>query len=127
MILLDSGNCLYGQVSQLCTGKVELRDEVLPRLRFVGGSLEGLMRIVESGHGATLLPELAAMNLPPAFKGLLRPFESPVPVREVSLITHSEGVKTRLLEILTRSIRDGVPDGLKTKGRGWRIICAKPA
>ncbi len=127
MILLDSGHCLYGQVSQLCTGTQDMNDEASPRLRFVGGSLEGLMRIVESGHGVTLLPELAAMNLPPAFKGLLRPFESPVPVREVSLITHGDGVKTRLVEILSRSIRDGVPGGLKVKGRDWRIIGAKPA
>jgi hypothetical protein len=45
----------------------------------------------------------------------------------VSIITHGDGVKTRLVEILSRSIRDGVPGGLKVKGRDWRIIGAKPA
>jgi len=127
MILLDSGHCLYGQVSQLCTGTWDKTDQGAARLRFVGGSLEGLMRIVESGHGVTLLPELAAMALPAAFKGLIRPLESPVPVREVSLITHGDGVKTRLLEILRRSVLDGVPEDLKEKQTGWRIIGAKPA
>jgi DNA-binding MarR family transcriptional regulator len=36
-------------------------------------------------------------------------------------------VKTRLLEILRRSVLKGVPDGLKVKRRDWRIIGAKPA
>ena len=127
MILLDSGHCLYGQVSQLCTGTLDISDEGSARLRFVGGSLEGLMRIVESGHGVTLLPELAVMTLTPASRGLLRPLESPVPAREVSLITHGEGVKTRLLDILRRSILKGVPESLKEKRRHWRIIGVKPA
>ncbi len=126
MLLLDSGHCLHGQVYQLCTGRLDGSDKGSARLKFVGGSLEGLMRIVESGHGVTLLPELAAMSLPPLCRGLLRPLESPVPVREVSLITHGNGVKTRLLEILRQSILKGVPHGMKEKGSHWRIIGAKP-
>jgi LysR family hydrogen peroxide-inducible transcriptional activator len=113
MILLDSGHCLYGQVSQLCAGTWNMEDEGTARLQFVGGSLEGLMRIVESGYGVTLLPELAAMTLAEGSRSLLHPLEVPVPAREVSLITHGEGVKTRLLEILKQSILKGLPDGLK--------------
>jgi LysR family hydrogen peroxide-inducible transcriptional activator len=126
MILLDSGHCLHGQVFQLCAGSLACGDEGPARLKFVGGSLEGLMRIVESGHGVTLLPELAAMSLMPASREMLRPFQSPAPVREVSLITHAEGVKTRLLDILRRSILKSVPDGLIKKRRTWRIIGVKP-
>jgi len=126
MILMDSSHCLHGQVSQVCMGTLATRDEKSVRLRFVGGSLEGLMRIVESGHGITLLPELAAMTLPDASRGLLRPLKKPVPAREVSMITHGDGIKTRLLEVLRKSILDGLPQGLKAKKKGWRIIDAKP-
>lgn len=125
MILLDSGHCLHGQVSQVCLGTLETRDEKAVRLRFVGGSLEGLVRIVESGHGVTLLPELAVTALPDSSGGLVRPLQSPVPARQVGMITHGEGIKTRLLEVLRQSILNGIPRGLKEKKKDWRIIDAK--
>ena len=124
MSLLDHGHCLREQVSRLCSGSLDREDDQSARLRFVGGSLEGLIRIVESGYGVTLLPELAAMTLAPASRGLLHPLEPPIPAREVGLITHGEGLKTRLLEILKQSIQNGVPDGLKERGHNWRIIGA---
>ena len=126
MILMDSRHCLHGQVSRVCGGALETSDEKAVRLRFVGGSLEGLMRIVESGHGVTLLPELAAMTLPDASRGLLRPLKKPVPARQVSMITHGDGIKIRLLEVLQRSILGGLPPGVKTKKKTWRIIDARP-
>jgi len=125
MILLDSGHCLHGQVSQLCVGTLDSPDERAVRLRFVGGSLEGLVRIVESGHGVTLLPELAAMALPESSRGLLRTLQPPVPARQVSMITNGEGVKIRLLEVLRQSIIKGIPQGLKEKREDWQIIDAK--
>lgn len=126
MLLLHNGHCMHGQVSRLCTGSADLSGKGPARLRFVGGSLDGLIRMVASGHGVTLLPELAVMTLAPASRGLLRPLESPVPAREVSLITHGPEVKTRLLEILRQSILKGVPDGLREQKPAWRIIGAKP-
>ena len=129
MILLESGHCLRDQVSRICIGTLNPDALQSVRLRFVGGSLEGLIRIVESGYGVTLLPELAAMTLAKGSRGLLHPLEDPVPAREVSLITHGEGVKTRLLEILKQAILKGLPDGLKdTEGaRTMRIIGAGKA
>lgn len=127
IVLMGAGHCLHGQVSQLCVGPLEGGRKGSPRLRFVGGSLEGVMRIVESGHGVTLLPELAVKSLSPASRRLLRPLEPPTPTRQVSLITHGEGVKVRLQNILKRSILDGVPDSLKEKRRSWRIIGVGPA
>jgi LysR family hydrogen peroxide-inducible transcriptional activator len=129
MILLDSGHCLRKQVSRICMGTFNQDDHPSVRLRFVGGSLEGLIRIVESGYGVTLLPELAAMTLAKGSRELLHPLEAPVPAREVSLITHGEGVKTRLLEILKLSILKGLPAGLKDAegGHTLRVIGAGKA
>jgi LysR family hydrogen peroxide-inducible transcriptional activator len=74
-----------------------------------------------------LLPELAAMTLANGSRGLLHPLEAPVPAREVSLVTHGEGVRIRLLEILKRSILKGLPDGLKNADsvHTMRIIGAR--
>ena len=117
VIPLDSGHCLHGQVSRVCLGTLETHDERAVRLRFVGGSLEGVIRIVESGQGVTLLPELAATTLPESSRRFVRPLQPPVPARQVSMITHGEGIRTRLLEVLRQSIFNGIPQGLKKKRR----------
>jgi LysR family hydrogen peroxide-inducible transcriptional activator len=127
MVLLHSGHCLHGQVRQLCADPVDGEAAVSSRLRFVGGSLEGVMRMVASGYGITMLPELAILTLPDRFKALLRPLRPPVPTRQVSLITHGEGLRTRLLERLERSILSNVPAGLKKRSKSSRIIDVKPA
>ena len=69
---------------------------------------------------------LAVMTLGDSSRPLLRPLEPPIPARQVSLIVHGEGVKTRLLEILRQAILDAVPQELKQKQRTWRIIDARP-
>lgn len=127
MILMNSGHCLHGQVSRLCTGGMDESNETSVRLRFASGSLEGLIRIVESGHGVTLLPELAAMALSDSSRRLLRPLHPLVPARQVSLLTHGQGIKTRLLEILRQSILDAVPQELKKKKPSWQIMNARPS
>ena len=125
MILLDSGHCLGSQVSQLCAGPTDFIAEGAARLRFVGGSLEGLVRIVESGHGVTLLPELAVRSLRSASRKRVRPLKSPVPTRQISLVTHGDGVKIRLLEVLAEAILNGIPGELKSKQNDWQIIAVK--
>jgi LysR family hydrogen peroxide-inducible transcriptional activator len=125
MILLDSEHCMGNQVSRLCAEAPDFSDEGTARLRFVGGSLDGLVRIVESGHGLTLLPELAVMTLPAASRKLLRPLKSPIPTRQVGLVTHGDGVKRRLLDVLKKSILNSVPDAMKEKKGEWQIIDVK--
>ena len=125
MMLLDGGHCLGDQVSRLCAESPDVREAGTARLRFVGGSLEGLIRIVESGSGVTLLPELAARSLPASSRKLLRPLQSPVPTRQVSLITYGDGLKKRLLDVLQVSILNCVPEELKAQKDSWRIIDVK--
>ena len=85
----------------------------------------GRSLFIRRARGVTLLPELAAMTLQDSSRALLRPLKKPVPAREVSLITHGEGIKTRLLEVLKMSILQGLPQGIKEKRETWRILDAK--
>lgn len=127
MLLLDGGHCLSGQLIQACTGGGEDSDADPARLQFIGGSLEAVIRMVASGHGATLIPELATLTLPTDVQALLHPFKEPIPARQVSLITHGEGIKTRLLALLRDAILAGVPGHLKQKDPAWTVMDVRAA
>jgi LysR family transcriptional regulator, hydrogen peroxide-inducible genes activator len=102
--LMPEGHCFRSQVLQLC--KVDRRSEAESRsLRFESGSLETLVRLVDAGLGATILPALVVEMLPERKrKGQVRPFERPVPVREISFV--------RLREHLRRGVADAIADML---------------
>lgn len=102
--LMPEGHCFRSQVLQLC--KVDRKSErASPGLRFESGSLETLVRLVDAGLGATILPELVVETLPERKKkAQVRPFERPIPVREISFI--------RLREHLRRHIADAIAETL---------------
>jgi LysR family hydrogen peroxide-inducible transcriptional activator len=96
--LMPEGHCFRSQVLQLC--KVD-RSADARGLRFESGSLETLIRLVDSGLGVTVLPELVVETLPEKKRrSQVRPFAGPVPVREISLI--------HLREHLRRAIADAI-------------------
>jgi LysR family hydrogen peroxide-inducible transcriptional activator len=102
--LMPEGHCFRSQVLQLC--KVDRkRGREGQSLRFESGSLETLMRLVDSGLGVTVLPELVVDTLSERKrKAQVRPFERPVPVREISFIL--------LREHLRRGVADAIADTL---------------
>lgn len=122
MLLLSEGHCFREQVVNICP---ESRDnDYAPQLRFESGTLETLKRLVEQGHGYTLLPELSVRQIPEIFHHLIKEFQKPKPVREVSLVMHRSIVKRNLIQALKNEILDSIPDSLKDRSRGeivqWR-------
>lgn len=105
--LLEEGHCLRSQIMNLCELKRSSRLE--RQLDYEAGGLETLMRMVENNNGLTVIPELATLKLTRAQKKRLRPFKEPEPVREVSLVTHRDFVKSRLIEALKDSITTHLP------------------
>ncbi len=103
--LLNEGHCFRNQVLGLCQQK---RKEA-NGLHYESGSLETLKRLVEMGKGMTVLPELAIREVPPSQRHLLKRFMEPVPVREISLVTHRQFMKKNLIEALTGTILDILP------------------
>jgi LysR family hydrogen peroxide-inducible transcriptional activator len=80
-------------------------------LTFDSGSLETLIQLVRNGAGYTLLPHLALSNLSAAEKKkYIKPFSSPQPTREVSLVHSRVFYKDSILSALTHSIADSLPD-----------------
>lgn len=133
--LLTEGHCLREQTLQLCHRRVRIArhdaemGEVSPAdgqtrgVRFESGNLETLKRLVEQGHGVTLLPALAADDLATGGqRKLLRPFAPPIPVRHVSLIRRRADLKRHLVDALLDALLASLPAHIQRayphRGRG---------
>ncbi|HPI79758.1 MAG TPA: hydrogen peroxide-inducible genes activator, partial [Cyclobacteriaceae bacterium] len=62
--------------------------------------------------GITILPELATRDLAPKQKLLIHHFRPPAPVREVSLVTHRNYLKKRLITALRQEVLATVPKNM---------------
>lgn len=109
--LLEEGHCFRSQILNLCELRKVNRDGGY--FEYEAGSIETLRRMVDMNDGITILPELAVIDMPPSQKRHLRYFKQPVPVREVSLITHRHFVKKKLVESFKQAIINSVPEKLK--------------
>jgi LysR family hydrogen peroxide-inducible transcriptional activator len=109
--LLEEGHCFRSQIMNLC----ELRkaSHEGSNFEYEAGSVETLRRMVELNDGITILPELATLDMDSKHLELVRNFKSPAPVREVSIVTHRDFVKKRLIEILKKSILACLPPKIK--------------
>jgi LysR family hydrogen peroxide-inducible transcriptional activator len=103
--LLEEGHCFRSQVLNLC----ELRKYSDVHFKYETGNIETLKRMVDKSDGITILPELAVMEFTAAQMKFVKKLRAPSPAREVSLVTHRDHIKTRLIEILKAEILDIVP------------------
>lgn len=115
LLLLQEGHCMRSQVVNLC--QVRGLQQENNRLSYETGSIETLKRMVETNNGVTIIPELATMNLSEAAKAMVRRFQEPAPVREISLVTHRYYMKKRLTDALQAEILAAVPDEMKAKAQ----------
>lgn len=65
--------------------------------------------------GITIVPALATVHFEKSQKEKLRHFKSPVPVREISLVTYRHFVKKGLLQVLEKEIVQAVKRHLPKK------------
>lgn len=110
--LLNEGHCMRSQVLNICRSSKTNR---MQSLAYNTGSVETLIRMVDVNEGATLLPELALQDLGAKQLGRVRYFKSPEPVREISLITHKNFIKKRMLNALKEEVLAVVPKGMKQR------------
>lgn len=117
--LLEEGHCLRSQVLDLC----ELREQGRGpgRFAYVSGSIEALMRMVDTQGGLTVVPELATVGMGAGQRARLREFKAPVPVREIGLVTYRHSLKDRLQQVLREQVLAGVGPHLR-RTRTARIM-----
>lgn len=103
--LLEEGHCFRSQVLNLC----ELRKSSDFHFKYETGNMETLKRMVDKSDGITILPELAVMEFSTSQRKLVKRLKDPSPVREVSLVTHRDHIKGRLIKTLKEEILNIVP------------------
>ncbi len=113
--LLEEGHCMRSQILNLCELKRKQSHD--NNLHYEAGSIETLVNLVDNNYGVTVVPELAASRLSGEQKDRLRYFKDPEPVREISIVTHYEYVKERLIRTLKDSILEIIPKDMKKQGK----------
>ena len=105
--VLSEGHCLRNQALSVCQHPSSAgHDNIL----YSTGSIETLKRMVSSGSGITLVPELSVTD----GERNVRRFVAPEPVREVILVVRKPFVRRKALEALVTMIRASVPERFRT-------------
>lgn len=113
--LLEEGHCMRAQILNLC--ELKKQHEAEETLHYEAGSIETLKNIVDKNFGITIIPELATANLSAAQVKRLRYFKPPTPVREISIVTHREYLKTKLIDALKETIVAAIPQEMRSSKR----------
>ena len=117
--LLEEGHCFRTQIANLC--QLRKASAEGSHFEYEAGSLETLRRLVELNDGITILPELATLELSSKQKKLIRQFKKPIPMREVSIITHRDFLKKRMIEALKKDIIGALPEKI-AKNKSPNVI-----
>lgn len=117
--IMPEGHCFRSQVLSYC-GAPRPHPS---RIQFESGSFETLIRLVDEGLGATVLPELVVRGLPAARqKRQVRPLVAPTPVREIGLVTARTHLRRRVNDALAAAIRAGLDEALGPVARGAVVL-----
>lgn len=117
--LLQEGHCFRSQIINLC--ELQKASEGGAHFEYEAGSLETLCRMVDLNDGITILPELATLHMNNKEGQFIRFFNKPAPMREVSLVTHRNYVKRRLVEVLRQQVLQAVPDKIKKNKSSYLV------
>ncbi len=107
--ILKEGHCFRSQVLNICAGG---RGGDVHQ--FESGSLETIKALVSKDSGYTLIPHLDMLDIAGAKKKMIKPFKSPVPTREVSIVYGRNFHKEKIIDGLEKVIIGCVPTELKS-------------
>jgi len=97
MLLLEDGHCFRDGVINLCRVFKAQNDD---SFQLESGSIETLIKLSNEGLGMTLLPYLHTLDINDKTRVNLKPFITPSPAREVSIIYHKSELKMQIIEAL---------------------------
>jgi LysR family hydrogen peroxide-inducible transcriptional activator len=112
--LLNEGHCMRNQILNICNRK---KSTEVRAFEYNTDSVETLKRMVEMNKGITLLPELSISDFSVKQLDRIRYFKSPQPTREISIVTHRNFLKRRLIMALEKEILDAIPKRMRNKNK----------
>ena len=104
LLLLSDGHCLRDQILELC----QARRAVHPSCSFESGSLDTVMRIVDSNGGMTIIPEMALPFIPESHKSQVKTLAKGATSRKITIAVRRTYVKNSLVNALKNSIMECV-------------------
>lgn len=110
VLVLDEGHCFREQALSICK-RAKLGSSI--GFDYQSGSIEALKKLVQNGIGYTLVPELSVINELSSIH--VRRFNTPEPVREVSIVVHSSYFKESIINRLKETIQIAIPKRLLNK------------
>lgn len=113
--VMPEGHCFRTQVLTFCERPAATAPA---RVHFESGSFETLIRLVDDGLGATVLPALVVQQLPAdKHAAQVRPLAGPTPTREIGLVTARADLRGRLNAALAELVGERLKQALGPKPR----------
>ncbi len=110
--LLNEGHCMRNQILNVCNRK---KTDGVKLFEYNTDSVETLKRMVDMNRGITLLPELSMTEFSVKQLDRVRYFKSPEPSREISIVTHRNFLKQKLIAVLETEITRVIPKRMLSK------------
>jgi LysR family transcriptional regulator, hydrogen peroxide-inducible genes activator len=123
LFVMSEGHCFRTQVLSYCHRS---DDEPQGHVRFESGNFETLVRLVDTGLGATVLPSLVAGTLSRTQAARLRPLVSPSPFRQIGLATARHSMRRKVNEVLAGILRDELSTRLEEMPRRGLVLDPLP-
>lgn len=118
--VMPEGHCFRTQVLAFCGS--DWQNEPA-RARFESGSFETLIRLVDAGMGATILPALVVRGLDARKRDAqVRPLAGATPVREIGLVTARTELRRRVVDALVSVLREELGGALGKSPRRAQVL-----
>lgn len=100
MLLLSEGHCFRDQILDLCPS----RGNSHASYYFESGSLETLMRIVDSSEFMTIIPEMAVPYVPAEHRSQIKPLAKGAVSRKIAVAVRRTYVKDTIIKAMKESM-----------------------
>ncbi|MET0390960.1 MAG: hydrogen peroxide-inducible genes activator [Polyangiales bacterium] len=108
--IMPEGHCFRSQVLSYCGTK---RTPAPSQVQFESGNFETLIRLVDEGLGATVLPALIVQRLSRKQQAArVRPLTGPTPVREIGLVRARTEYRRAISSALAETVRSALAEAL---------------
>ena len=118
---LSEGHCMRNQIINLCSEQIR-KVQASKLFQYESSNVETLRKMVDINGGLTILPELATSDFSDDQIEMVRYFEAPEPVREISLATNGHFVRSMLLQSLSDEILKLVPEKMRVQKKTRKVL-----
>jgi LysR family transcriptional regulator, hydrogen peroxide-inducible genes activator len=119
---LNDEHCMHFQAINLCDEGSSTKNKTKTQLQYQTGTIQSLVKMVETNGGCTIIPELAIEDMYEHQLENIRYFSNPEPVREVSLVTNRYFVKSKLATAFIQQIAAQLPENMLISNKKRKIV-----